>query len=143
MKRPSSIDKLTTICQIRHSSRVDTDQPKSLAWIGSSRRDLKAFPEEVKDAIGYALFEAQVGRKSLSAKPLAGFGGAGVLEVIEDFQRNTYRAVYTVKFSELIYVLHAFQKKSKKGIATPKVEVELIKQRLKLAEEDYKQRTKG
>jgi len=122
---------------------VDTDQPKSLAWIGSSRRDLKAFPEEVKDAIGYALFEAQVGRKSLSAKPLAGFGGAGVLEVIEDFQRNTYRAVYTVKFSELIYVLHAFQKKSKKGIATPKVEVELIKQRLKLAEENYKQRTKG
>ena len=122
---------------------MDTDQTKSLAWIGSSRRDLKAFPEEVKDAIGYALFEAQVGRKSLSAKPLAGFGGAGVLEVIEDYQRNTYRAVYTVKFSELIYVLHAFQKKSKKGIATPKVEVELIKQRLKLAEEDYKQRTKG
>ena len=143
MKRPSATGKLTDICQIRHSSRVDTDQPKSLAWIGSSRRDLKAFPEEVKDAIGYALFEAQVGRKSLSAKPLAGFGGAGVLEVIEDFQRNTYRAVYTVKFSELIYVLHAFQKKSKKGIATPKIEVDLIKRRLKLAEEDYKQRTKG
>jgi len=122
---------------------VDTDQPKSLVWIGSSRRDVKAFPEEVKDAIGYALFEAQVGRKSLPAKPLAGFGGAGVLEIIEDFQRNTYRAVYTVSFSELIYVLHAFQKKSKKGIATPKVEIDLIKRRLKLAEEDYKQRTKG
>src|SRR5258708_40339670 len=142
MKRPSSIDKLTNICQIRHSNSVDTDQPKSLAWIGSSRRDLKVFPEEVKDAIGYALFEAQVGRKSQAAKPLAGFGGSGVLEVIEDFQRNTYRAVYTVKFSELVYVLHAFQKKSKKGIATPKLEIDLIKRRLKLAKEDYKERTK-
>lgn len=142
MKRPSSIDKLTDICQIRHSRRVDTGSPKSLVWIGSSRRDLKAFPEEVKDAIGYALFEAQVGRKPEAAKPLVGFGGAGVLEIIEDFQRNTYRAVYTVKFSELIYVLHAFQKKSKKGIATPKAEIDLINRRLKLAEHDYEQRKK-
>ncbi len=122
---------------------MDTDEPKRLVWVGSSRRDLKAFPEEVKDIIGYALFEAQVAGKSQSAKPLAGFGGAGVLEIIEDFQRNTYRAVYTVKFSELIYVLHAFQKKSKKGIATPKVEIDLIKRRLKLAEDHYEQRTKG
>jgi phage-related protein len=143
MKRPPPSSKLTEICQIRHSSSVDTDEPKRLVWVGSSRRDLKAFPEEVKDAIGYALFEAQVGRKSQSAKPLAGFGGAGVLEIIEDFHRNTYRAVYTVKFSELIYVLHAFQKKSKKGIATPKVEIDLLKRRLKLAEDDYEPRTKG
>jgi phage-related protein len=143
MKRRPPTSKLTEICQIRHSKLVDTDEPKRLVWVGSSRRDLKAFPEEVKDAIGYALFEAQVGRKSQSAKPLAGFGGAGVLEIIEDFQRNTYRAVYTVKLSELIYVLHAFQKKSKKGITTPKVEIDLIKRRLKLAEDDYEQRTKG
>ena len=143
MKRRPPTSKLTEICQIRHSSLVDTDEPKRLVWLGSSRRDLKAFPEEVKDAIGYALFEAQVGRKSQLSKPLSGFGGAGVLEIIEDFQRNTYRAVYTVKFSELIYVLHAFQKKSKKGIATPKVEIDLIKRRLKLAEDDYEQRTKG
>src|SRR5713226_5505765 len=109
--------------------------------MGSSRRDLKAFPSEVKDVIGYALYQAQVGRKAPSAKPLAGFGGASVLEVIEDFHTNTYRAVYTVKFSELVYVLHAFQKKSKKGIGTPKTDIDLIKKRLRLAEEDYKTRS--
>jgi len=75
---------------------------KRIIWIGSSRRDLKSFPAEVKDVMGYALYQAQVGRKALSAKPLAGFGGASVLEVIEDFHANTYRAVYTVKFSELV-----------------------------------------
>src|ERR1700694_2732045 len=141
MKRRPPTSKLTEICQIRHSSLVDTDEPKRLVWVGSSRRDLKAFPEEVKDAIGYALFEAQVGRKSPSAKPLAGFGGAGVLEIVEDFQTNTYRAVYTVKFAERVYVLHAFQKKSKKGIATPKADVDLIKKRFGLAEQDYKTRS--
>src|SRR5438132_2729161 len=88
--------------------------------------------------MGYALYQAQVGRKAPSAKPLAGFGGAGVLEIVEDFQTNTYRAVYIVKFSELVYVLHAFQKKSKKGIATPKTDVDLMKKRLRLAEQDYK-----
>jgi phage-related protein len=78
------------------------DEPpkiKSIVWIGSSRRDLKAFPAEVRDVMGYALYQAQMGSKSPSAKPLAGFGGAGVLEIVEDFQRNTYRAVYTVKFA--------------------------------------------
>ncbi len=90
--------------------------------------------------MGYALYQAQLGRKSPSAKPLAGFGGASVLEIVEDFQTNTYRAVYTVKFSDLVYVLHAFQKKSKKGIATPKADVDLIKRRLGLAEQDYKAR---
>jgi phage-related protein len=91
--------------------------------------------------MGYALYQAQLGRKAPSAKPLAGFGGAGVLEIVEDFQTNTYRAVYTVKFARLVYVLHAFQKKSKKGIATPKPEVDLIKRRLRFAEQDYKART--
>jgi phage-related protein len=114
---------------------------KSIVWIGSSRRDLKAFPAEVRDVMGYALYQAQLGTKSPAAKPLAGFGGAGVLEIVEDFQTNAYRAVYTVKFSESVYVLHAFQKKSKKGIATPKAEVDLIKKRLGLAEQDYKTRS--
>lgn len=75
---------------------------KSLVWIGSSRRDLKSFPAEVKDAMGFALYQAQVGRKAPSAKPLRGFGGAGILEIVEDHQTDTYRAVYTVKFSELV-----------------------------------------
>jgi phage-related protein len=120
------------------------DEPrkiKSLVWIGSSRRDLKAFPAEVRDVIGYSLYQAQMGSKSPSAKPLAGFRGAGVLEIVEDFQTNTYRAVYTVKFAERVYVLHAFQKKSKKGIATPKADVDLIKKRFGLAEQDYKTRS--
>lgn len=91
--------------------------------------------------MGYALYQAQIGSKSTSAKPLTGFGGAGVLEIVEDFQTNTYRAVYTVKFAERVYVLHAFQKKSKKGIATPKADVDLIKKRFGLAEQDYKTRS--
>ena len=113
---------------------------KTIVWIGSSRNDLKSFPAEVKDVIGYALYQAQVGRKAPSAKPLHGFGGAGVLEIVEDHRTDTYRAVYTVKFSELVYVLHAFQKKSKKGIATPKSDIDLIKKRLRMAEEDYEKR---
>lgn len=90
--------------------------------------------------MGYALYQAQAGLKAPLAKPLRGFGGAGVLEIVEDHQTDTYRAVYTVKFSDLVYVLHAFQKKSKKGIATPKTDIELIKRRLQVAEEDYKVR---
>jgi phage-related protein len=113
---------------------------KSIVWIGSSRRDLKSFPAEVKDVMGYALYQAQAGLKSPSVKPLRGFGGAAVLEIVEDHQTDTYRAVYTVKFAELVYVLHAFQKKSKKGIATPKPDIDLIKKRLRIAEENYKMR---
>ena len=114
---------------------------KSLVWIGSSRRDLKLFPADVRDVMGYALYQAQVGRKAPSAKPLAGFGGASVLEIVEDHRTDTYRAVYTVRFSEFVYVLHAFQKKSKKGIDTPKPDIDLIKRRLRAAEEDYKTQT--
>ncbi|MCU1267281.1 MAG: toxin RelE [Acidobacteria bacterium] len=121
----------------------ESQNTKRLIWIGSSRSDLSSFPAEVKDLLGYALYQAQVGLKAPSAKPLRGFGGAGVLEIVEDHQTDTYRAVYTVKFSELVYVLHAFQKKSKKGIATPKPDIDLIKRRLRVAEEDYKMRQAG
>ena len=119
------------------------DEPsnvKNLIWVGSSRSDLKRFPAEVKDVMGYALYQAQLGLKALSAKPLHGFGGAGILEIVDDYHTDTYRAVYTVNFSELVYVLHAFQKKSKKGGATPKSDMELIKRRLHAAQEDYKER---
>lgn len=111
---------------------------KSLIWVGSSLKDLRAFPEIVKDEMGFALFEAQCGLKPLSAKPLKGFGGARVLEIVSDYQTDTYRAVYTVKFGERVYVLHAFQKKSKKGVAAPQAEINLIKARLKLAGELHK-----
>jgi len=89
------------------------------------------------------IFKAQCGEKDPSAKPLKGFGGAGVLEVVENFDRDTYRAVYTVKFAGVVYVLHAFQKKSKRGAATPKAELDLMDQRLKRAKEDYEQWSKS
>ena len=110
---------------------------KPLFWIRSSRRGLKRFPGDVLDVIGRALDEAQWGRKSREAKPLKGFGGAGVLEIVDDYDGNTYRAVYTVRFSKAVYVLHCFQKKSKKGIATPKAELDIIKSRLVDAEKEY------
>jgi phage-related protein len=94
---------------------------RSIIWIGSSLNELRSFPSEVKEEIGYALYQAQLGRKAPSAKPLKGFGGASVIEIVDDYQSDTYRAVYAVSFSDLLYVLHAFQKKSKKGIATPKL----------------------
>jgi len=110
---------------------------KPIEWVGSSLEDLREFPDEVKGMMGYALSLAQAGRKHPDAKPLKGFGGASVLEVVEDHCGDTYRAVYTVKFAEAVYVLHAFQKKSKKGIATPKQDIELIKARLKAAAAHY------
>jgi phage-related protein len=112
---------------------------KPIEWIGSCLKDLREFPEDVKDAIGVALDVAQQGDKHDAAKPLQGFGGAGVLEVIDDFDGDTYRAVYTVKFKGVVYALHAFQKKSKKGISTPKDEIDLVKKRIKAAEEHYKE----
>lgn len=107
---------------------------KTLVWIGSSKKDLMAFPEGVKNVLGYALHLAQHGEKHLDAKPLKGFGGAKTLEVVEDHQGDTFRAVYTVKFEGYVYVLHCFQKKSKKGIATPKPDMDKIRARLKDAE---------
>jgi phage-related protein len=111
---------------------------KVVAWIGSSYKDFRAFPDPVQDAMGYALYQAQIGAKHDSAKPLRGFGGAGVLEIIADHVGDTFRAVYTVKFATAIYVLHAFQKKSKSGIKTRSEDLELIQRRLKAAEADYK-----
>ncbi|MBO0352317.1 type II toxin-antitoxin system RelE/ParE family toxin [Phormidium pseudopriestleyi FRX01] len=110
---------------------------KSVEWIGSSLDDLKKFPKDVQKVMGFALYEAQTGNKPLSAKPLKGFKGAGVLEVVENFDRDTYRAVYTVKFASAVYVLHSFQKKSKQGITTPKQDIKLIERRFNRAEEHY------
>lgn len=109
---------------------------KTVRFVGSAREDLRAFPEAVRQDIGYALVEAQQGHKPSAAKPLKGFGGAGVLEIIEHFDGETYRAVYTVKFRDAVYVLHCFQKKSKSGIKTPQQDMELIQQRLRAAQED-------
>ncbi len=108
---------------------------KPLVWIGSSLDDLKQFPHEVRSVMGYALYLAQTGGKHPDAKPLKGFGGAGVLEMVEDFAGNAYRVVYAVKFAHAVYVLHAFQKKSRKGIRTSKPDLEQVKHRLKVAEQ--------
>ena len=116
---------------------------RPVEWIGSSYRDFVSFPDAVQDTMGHALYLAQTGRLHSSAKPLKGFGGAGVVELVEDDQHGTYRAVYTVKFESAIYVLHAFQKKSKKEFKTPREEIELVRRRLKLAEEDDRARSRG
>jgi phage-related protein len=108
--------------------------------VGSSRRDLKKFPKGVQRHVGQALYAAQCGDEYASVKALRGFGGRAVLEIVVDEEGNAYRAVYTVRFHDAVYVLHAFQKKSTRGIATPKKELELIQQRLALAEQDYRNR---
>ena len=121
----------------------DDVHPKPVRWVGTSREDLRGFPDDVQRKVGGALWDAQIGEKSAFAKPLKGFGGAGVLEIVDDFDGDTYRAVYTIRFFGVIYVLHAFQKKSKRGIATPKAEKEAIEHRLKRAKEDYEQWTRN
>jgi phage-related protein len=113
------------------------EQPKPVRWVGSSKEDLSGFPDDVRRRMGGALWDAQLGRKAPYAKPLRGFGGAGVLEITDDFDGDTFRAIYTVRFAKAVYVLHAFQKRSKRGIATPKAELDLIDRRLKRAREDY------
>ncbi len=110
---------------------------KPLKWVGSAKRDLDAMPEDVKDVFGHAIDLAQAGGKHLSAKVMTGFGSAGVLEVVEDDRGDTYRAVYTVKFSGWVYVLHCFQKKSKSGIKTPREDMDLIHARMKAARLDF------
>ena len=112
---------------------------KHVLWVGSSKKDLMAMPDEVKSAFGFALYLAQQGKKHQNAKPFKGFSGAGVLEVVEDCLGDTFRAVYTVKIAEVIYVLHCFQKKSKRGIETPKQEIDLIRDRLKMAQDHAKE----
>jgi phage-related protein len=118
-------------------------QPRPVRWVGSSKQDVSSFPEDVRRRIGGALWEAQIGRKALYAKPLRGFGDAAVLEVVDDFDGDTFHAVYTVRFAQAVYVLHAFQKKSERGLATPRRELELISQRLRRAGEDYEQWSKN
>jgi phage-related protein len=107
---------------------------KPLEWIASSRDDIRSFPKDVRAVFGEALYRAQQGGEHPAAKALKGFGGRGVLEVVDDFDGDTYRAVYTVRLAGVIYVLHVFQKKSKTGRATPKQELELIGTRLRRAE---------
>ena len=108
--------------------------------MGSSREDLRGFPEQVRRDIGQALYAAQQGETDPAAKPLKGFGGTKVMEIVDRHDTDTYRAVYTVQFARRIYVLHAFQKKSKKGIKTPQKDIELIEQRLADAKRHFKER---
>ena len=112
-------------------------RPKPLFWVGSSRKELKVCPLAIRRMMGFALFQAQSGGKHVDAKPLKCFGGAGVLEVVEDHAGGTFRAVYSVRFPDAVYVLHVFQKKSKSGTKTPKSELDQIRRRLKAAEEHY------
>ena len=111
-----------------------TNKEKTLEWIASSYKDLMALPSDVRRRFGYALSLAHMGDQDDAAKVLKGFGGAGMLEVVEDDAGGTYRAVYTVKYAEAVFVLHCFQKKSKRGIATPKSDMDIIRARLKVAD---------
>ncbi|HEX9112458.1 MAG TPA: type II toxin-antitoxin system RelE/ParE family toxin [Terriglobales bacterium] len=119
------------------STRAPGERP--LFWVGSAKDNLLDFPESAKDEIGVALSVAQFGGKHPKAKPWKG-QGPGVLEIVEDHRGDTYRAVYTVKFEQAVYVLHAFQKKSPRGIKTSQTDVELVSRRLKSASEDYEAR---
>jgi phage-related protein len=116
---------------------------KPLQWVGSSHRHLRQFPDDVQDVMGFAIHLAQEGGKHDAAKPMKGFGGAGVLEVVEDYKGDTYRAVYTVKLANAVYVLHAFQKKSNQGNKTSKHDIQQIESCLKSAEEHSKGVTKA
>jgi phage-related protein len=118
------------------------EDQKALVWIASSRHDMKALPRPVQRAFGVALWAAQIGETPPSAKPLKGFGGAGVLELIENDSGGTYRAVYTVRYATAIYVLHVFQKKSKRGKATPQRDMDLVEARLRRAAEMHAQAMK-
>jgi phage-related protein len=113
---------------------------KPVRWVGSSHKDLRSFPESVRREVGHALYTAQKGETDPAAKALKGFGGSSMMEVVAQHDGDTWRAVYTVRFSDAVYVLHTFQKKSKSGIATPKREMDLIRQRLADAERDYRKR---
>ena len=117
-----------------------TETVKPIIWIGSGLRDLRAMPEQVRRDIGQALYTAQQGETDPAAKPLKGFGGTRVMEIVERDRSGAYRAVYAAQFADAIYVLHVFQKKSKRGIATPKQDIDLIRWRLAEAERDFRER---
>ncbi len=114
---------------------------RPLVFIGASQEDLRSFPEDVKDVVGYALWRAQIGEKHPDAKPLRGFGGAGVLEIADEYSGDAYRVVYSVTLTGIVYVLHAFKKKSSRGIATPKQHIDMIKKRLKDAADIHAKRS--
>ena len=116
--------------------------PRVLVWIGTSRTDLKSFPEAVRRDLGQALYAAQCGETDPAARPLKGFGGARAMEIVDRYDTNAYRAVYTAQYEDAVYVLHAFQKKSKRGIATPKLEIDLIRRRLAEAQRLHRERQK-
>lgn len=120
---------------------MQAEQMKPVVWVGDAKKRLKAFPETVQDEIGFALERAQWGRKHHNAKPLRGL--SGVFEIVSDYAKDTYRAVYVVNLGDHIYVLHCFQKKSKRSISTPKKEIDLIRRRLKWAQELTKEQEHG
>lgn len=107
---------------------------RELVWVGTAKGDLKEFPQPVQRAMGFALYRVQQGGRPAAAKPLKGFGGAGVLEIVDDFDGDTYRTIYTVRLTTAVYVLHAFQKKATRGISTPQREIDLVRARLRQAE---------
>jgi phage-related protein len=119
--------------------RPSLRRERPLHWVASAKKDYLSFPAEVQSEMGYALGLAQLGAKHPNAKPWKG-EGPGVLEIVEDHRGDTYRAVYTVRFTDVVYVLHAFQKKSKRGIKTPQTDIKLISERLKRAQDDYERR---
>ncbi|MDE0048335.1 MAG: type II toxin-antitoxin system RelE/ParE family toxin [Rhodospirillales bacterium] len=115
---------------------------KPVEWVGSSKADLKRFPDPVQHSMGFAIYRAQLGRQHRDAKPLKGFG-SGVVEVVARHDGDTFRAVYTVRFETAVYVLHAFQKKARRGIATPQRELDLVRRRLRAAERHYRETHAG
>jgi phage-related protein len=125
------------------SKKIPPLPVKPLRWVGPSKDELMEFPDPVVKEMGHALHVAQTGSKADSAKPLHGFGGAGVLEIVEDHDGDTFRAVYTVKLAGTVYVLHCFQKKSKKGSETPKQTIDLIRKRLKTAMELHQEQKRS
>lgn len=133
-------------CQIRHNRSVDDqrDQPKPLHFVVADPREaLRSMPEQVRKGIGHALYMAQCGEKHADARPLKEYKGAGVLEIVMRHRGDTYRLIYTTRFERVIYVLHAFMKKSAEGIKTRRADIELVRLRLRHAEEDYHRLTAG
>lgn len=121
---------------------MNDDKLKPVLWTGTSNADLKRFPDPVRRHMGFAIYQAQAGLRHRDAKPLRGFG-AGVLEVASRHDGDTFRAIYTVRFETAVYVLHAFQKKARRGIATPKKELDLVRRRLRVADQHYRSAQEG